>query len=111
MQRLSACLQDIIDDYDDQGIRMARPLRKKRSRKEKPEAFLRDTADASASESAGYDSNVDVGAIKQELRDRGNKGDISLNRGWTVQAMVSMMLHHASCAKLAIILVQHAGFA
>lgn len=67
-------MQDIIDEYDDQGIRMTRPFRKKRSRKEKPEAFRREAADASASESADYDSSADVDAIKQELRTQTKRG-------------------------------------
>lgn len=77
-------VQDIIDDYDGQGIRMSRPFRKRRSRKEKPEAFQREAADASASESAGYDSNdVDVDTIKQELHSRSHrKGQLSLIIRW-----------------------------
>lgn len=47
---------------------MTKPLRKKRSRKEKPEAFRRVAADAdgSANESIGYDSSADVDPNRQD---------------------------------------------
>ncbi len=73
-------LQDIIDDYDDQGIQMSRPFRKKRSKKEKPEAFRREAADASASESADYDSSVDIEAVKQDLKSRAGNAGMLLKR-------------------------------
>ena len=53
---------------------MSRPLRKKKSNREKPEAFKREAADASASESAGYDSSVDIAAVKQDLKSRAGNG-------------------------------------
>ena len=53
---------------------MSRPLRKKKSKREKPEAFRREAADVSASESAGYDSSVDIEAVKQDLKSRSGNG-------------------------------------